>query len=352
MKRISSILIALVLMLVCAAPFFSASAVAAPFPQSISGHAVNETGASFAGVTVKAVNTTTLASFNATANATGGYQLFLPTGTYNVTASAVNYTANRTYTLTVRDAVNHTAIDFRLSELLGTVTGHITDGIVALGGVNVTLISAVNFTGFSTTPFGDYTITGIEPGTYIAMASKMGYNDSYHFPAVVIDRTSSLDINFVMVPQFSVLLGKVTLNGAPSEGVSVQLLLGSVVIKQTLTDAKGNYTITNVVAGDYFLKFTKGGLQDRGVPVSVAPNREQRLDVSMQLTPVEGLPGFIDGLDLTHSLMVIGLILALGMIALAFFVSNKGKKRSDLLAVPEEEDKPKAKQEKDSGKKP
>ena len=155
-----------------------------------------------------------------------------------------------------------------------------------------------------------------------------------------------------MVPQFSVLLGKVTLNGAPCDGVSVQLLQGSAVIKQTVTDANGNYTITNVVAGDYLLEFTESGFQDKGVPTSVAPNREQRLDVSMQLTPVEGLPGFIDGLDLTHSLMVVGLIMALGMIAVAFFVSNKGKKRSDLLAVPEEEDKPKTKQEKESGKKP
>ncbi|MDD1770082.1 MAG: carboxypeptidase-like regulatory domain-containing protein [Methanomassiliicoccales archaeon] len=351
MKRTSPILIALILTLMCAAPLFSASAIAAPFPQSINGHAVNETGADFAGVTIRAVNTTTSASFEATTNVTGAYELSVPSGTYDVTASLINYTANHTYTLVVRDAVNQSSIDFRLTEMLGTVSGHITDGIVALGGVNVTLIGdTVNYTSFSTTPFGDYSITGITPGTYIARASKMGYNDSYHIPAVVIDRTSSLEINFVMVPQFSVLLGKVTLNGAPSDGVTVQLLQGSVAVKETLTDANGNYTITNVVAGDYLLKFTKSGLQDKGVQVSVAPNREQRIDVSMQLTPVEGLPGFIDGLDLTHSLMVVGLILALGMIAVAFFVSNKGKKKPDLLAVPEDEEK--SKQEKDSGKKP
>ena len=64
---------------------------------------------------MKAVNTTTLASFNATTNATGAYQLSLPAGTYNVTATAINYTANRTYTLVVQAAVNHTEIDFRLT---------------------------------------------------------------------------------------------------------------------------------------------------------------------------------------------------------------------------------------------
>ncbi len=356
MKRLTPALLALFLVAICAFPMLSASIAAAEPPQSIAGHVVNSVETELSGVTIRATNTTTSAFFEATTNVTGGYHLFLPSGTYNVTAALVNFTANRTYTIVLGVDENLTAIDFRLTEMLGTVSGHITDGTVALGDVTVTLIGDVNYTGVSTTPFGDYSITGIIPGTYIAKASKMGYNDSYHFPAVTIDRTSSLIINFVMVPQFSTLLGKVTLNGAPVDGVTIVLLQGSTVVKQTLSDAAGNYTISNVIAGSYILKFSKSGYQDKAVQISVAPNREQRTDVSMQLTPVEGLPGFIDGLDLTHSLMVVGLIMALGMVAVAFFVISKGKKNPDLLAVPEEEEeeeKPAAKQkEKDSGKKP
>jgi hypothetical protein len=352
LRRSIPILIALILTLMCAAPLPSAEAVAAPLPQSIGGHVLNATGTAFPGVTIKATNTTTSVVFQNTTNSSGAYWLYLPAGTYNVTAILVNYSSNRTYELVLQSGSNITGVDFWLSEMLGSVTGHITDGTIALGGVTVTLIGAVNYTGVSTTPFGNYTIAGIAPGTYVAKASKMGYNDSYHYPAVEVERTSSLEIDFVMAPQFSVLLGKVTLNGAPSDDVTVELLQGSQIIKQTTTDANGNYTINSVIAGDYLLKFTKPGLQDKAVQVSVAPNREQRTDVSMQLTPVEGLPGFIDGLDLTHSLMVVGLVIALGMIAVAFFVSVKGRKNSGLLAVPEDEDKPKENEEKGSGKKP
>ncbi len=353
MKRATTVLLAIALTAMFAFPLFSASASADISSQSISGIAVNETGAGLAGVTIMATNTTTSVTYEVGTNATGGYHLFLPEGTYNVTASLANFTANRTCSVVVGVNENLTGIDFRLTELLGGVYGHITDGIMALGGVTVTLLGDTgNFTGISTTPFGAYSIAGIAPGTYIAKASKLGYNDSYHFPAVTIGRTSSIEIDFVMVPQFSVLLGKVTLNGGAAEGVTVQLVQGSNVIKQATTDASGNYTVTNVVTGDYQLKFTKSGLQDKVLQVSVAPNREQRLDVAMQLTPVEGGQGFIDGLDLTHSLMVVGLVLALGMIAIAFVVTSKSKKDSSLLSVPEEEEGKKTKPaEKGSGKK-
>jgi hypothetical protein len=354
LKRTPVILLALILTMMCAAPLLSANASAATYAQSIVGTAHNETMAGFPDVLIRATNTTSLAVFNATTNSTGDYQLPLPSGTYNVTATLANYTANRAYTIVVTEGQDLSGVDFTLTEILGNVSGHVTDGVVALGDVQITLIGdSVNYTGMSATPFGDYAINGVEPGTYVVKASKLGYNDSYHFPAIVVDRGSQIQINFVLQAQFSMLLGKVTANGAAQENVNVALTQGSTVVKQTITDANGNYSITSVIAGDYILKFTRSGLQEKDVPLSIPPNREQRQDVTMELTPVEGLKGFIDDLDLTHSLMVVGFILALGMIGVAFVVASKGRKNPDILVVPEDEEKEEGQNRgRESGKKP
>ena len=332
LKRPAILTIALLLMLLSVLPQSPAEAAGPLNPFFISGTAVNETGVPLVNVNVSATNVTTHFSYHALTDVTGNYNISLPAGTYNLSAAMVNRTANVTYHNVLVGPGNVTGLEFTLSEVLGHVSGHVTSGEVALGGVTITLSGAKDYVATSTNPFGAFSFNGVQPGAYVAKASKIGYNDSYYPKPVDVTRGSSVEITFTLQPQFSLVFGRVSLGGNPEEGVKVVLLSGSQTMKEAQTDANGNYSLNNVIAGDYVLQFSKAGLQERFVPISVAPNREQRLDLSMQLAPVEGLRGFIGDLDLTHSLMVVGLVIAILMTMVALLIRSKGAKNPKLLA--------------------
>ena len=337
LKRPAIVIIALLLMLLSVLPASPAEAAGPLDPFFIGGSAVNETGVPLASVNITATDVTTHFNYYALTNATGNYNISLPAGTYNLSAAMVNRTANVTYHNVLVGPGNVTGLEFTLSEVLGQVLGHVTSGEVALGGVTITLSGAKDYVATSTNPFGAFIINGVQPGAYVAKASKTGYNDSYYSKPVDVARGSSVEIAFTLQPQFSLVFGRVSLGGNPEEGVKVILLSGSQTVKEAQTDANGNYSLNNVITGDYVLQFSKAGLQERIVLISVAPNREQRLDLSMQLAPVEGLRGFIGDLDLTHSLMVVGLVIAILMTIVALFIRSKGAKNPKLLAFDEDE---------------
>ncbi|HTY47657.1 MAG TPA: carboxypeptidase-like regulatory domain-containing protein [Methanomassiliicoccales archaeon] len=329
----------LALSVVIIGSFAIPSVAAAPYSAYISGSATNGSAQSLAGVNVLAVNVTTHASFSTSTDSTGAYNLSLPSGTYNVSASLENYTAVADFHNVVVSVAAPASLDFVLNEMLGRVTGHVSSGNSALSGAVITLIGAQNYTATSTSPFGEYTISNLSPGEYLAKAEMIGYDTSYHQGVVTVVRGATEQIDFVLTPQFGLLYGKISMGETPLSGVTVTLVSGTSHVLTVQSDASGNYTLTNIVPGNYVIVLTKSGLEDQSVPVSVAPNREQRVDILMQYAPTEGLRGFIGSLDLTHSLMVVALIITLIVIGVAFVVRSKAGKDPDLLAFDEEEEK-------------
>lgn len=330
-------LVLLTLMLLVPLVTAGGAGAAGSFAHFVSGKVVDGAATPLAGVNVTATNVTTGAFYSTISNTSGEYNLSLPSGTYSITARSVNHTEAMLANQTIGPN-NITDLNITLPEILGQLSGFVTLGNTPVAQVSVLLQGIQNYTAMSTAPLGHYLIIGIEPGSYLAKATKTGYDDNYIQLPIVISRGQPMGLNFTMNPQLANLTGTVSVNGAVEQGVSVTLRQNEQNIKQVFTDVNGSFSFTNILAGDYFLVMKRDGLVDKTVPVFIAHFEEKHLDVSMTRVPVEGLRGFIGDLDLTHSLMVIGLILALIFMTFALVLRSKANKNPDLLAADEEEE--------------
>ncbi|MBM4237239.1 MAG: carboxypeptidase regulatory-like domain-containing protein [Euryarchaeota archaeon] len=338
MKVLPAVLALMILML---SPTLASTQVSAQAPGEwhVAGAVVNETGAPFPGVNVTAVNTTTGSTYFSISNITGDYNITLPSGTYNVSASLLNYSANRTYVGVIIDSDLISVLNFTMTEMLGTLAGHVTNGTAPIVGATVYLRSALyNYSGLSTGPLGEYSLTRVRPGTYVAYAEKTGYWTAYHTEPVVIVRGRTTMLNFTLDEQPAKLFGKVTWGGSPVVGVQV-MLQSATFTTSTNTDANGNYTVSNVPTGSYTLDFRKQGYVDKSIQISLSPFEEKRYDVVLDKEPVEGSTGFIPGFDLPHSLMIVGLILAIIILIASIIIRHKIGQKPELLAVEEEPEK-------------
>ncbi len=306
----------------------------------ITGSVTNETGAEFPNVNVTAENTTSLASYHALVNSSGEYNISLPVGIYNVSASYANYTANITYTSVHIGPGFPNVLDFRMIEILGVLSGHVTNATVPIQGATIVLTGQRNYSAISTSPLGGYTIDRILPGTYVAHAEKMGYWTAYHDTPVVITRGKITDLNFTLLEQPTTLFGKVTSGGTPLSGVKVTIA-STEYTTSTSTDTNGNYTISSIPVGTYSVVFEKEGYEEKTVQVSLSPFESKRYDLDMESVPVSGGTGFIPGFDLPHSLMIVGLCASIAILIICVYVRYRVAKKPDLLAIEREEEEPK-----------
>jgi len=310
----------------------------------INGSVTNETGVAFPDVNVTAVNTTSAGSYHTLVNATGDYNISLPVGTYNITASYTNYTANISYSYVQIGPGSLNVFDFKMIEILGSLSGHVTNGTVPIQGAKVVLTGARNYSATTTSPLGGYTIDGVEPGTYVAHAEKNGYWTAYHDQAVVIIRGKTTDLDFTLLEQPTTLFGKVTSGGEAIRDVKV-MISSSGYSALTFTDANGNYTFSNVPIGTYTVTFQKDGYEERTVQTSLSPFETKKYDLNLERKPVSGGTGFIPGFDLPHSLMIVGLCLAIAILSIAIYIRYRVGKKPELLVIEREEEEEKPKEE-------
>ncbi|MDH7508706.1 MAG: carboxypeptidase-like regulatory domain-containing protein [Methanomassiliicoccales archaeon] len=316
----------------------------------IRGFVFDDTGSPLAGVNVTAVNTTTNSVFFSISNTSGEYNLSLPSGTYNITASLTNYTANITYHNVIVDPSHIPVLNFTMSEILGTLTGHVTNGTAPVQGATIHLKSSKNnYSAVSMGPLGEYTINRVAPGIYVAYAEKQGYWTSYYNEPVVILRGKKTVLNFTLLEQPAKLYGRVYFGEGPVAGVQV-ILQSQSYSASTTTDANGNYTFSNVPSGTYSLIFRKQGYQERTVQITLSPFEEKRYDLSLEKELPQGNGGFIPGFDLPHSLMVVALSVAIVLLIISLFIRFKTIENPELLARGEPEVEEQEEKKTDEGK--
>ncbi|HUV24210.1 MAG TPA: carboxypeptidase-like regulatory domain-containing protein [Methanomassiliicoccales archaeon] len=295
----------------------------------VSGTVIDDKGEPFAGVNITAENTTTGMRFYIMTGANGTYNISLPVGNYNVSAVRTNYSANITYQM-LNVSENLTNLDFTLSELLGTVTGFVTNGTVPIASATVYLCNAeYNYSAVTTIPLGQYEITDIEPGSYVARAEKEGYLTNYSAIPVMVERGKTTEVDFNLTAEPATLYGKVMFGTKGLSGVQVQVVSNDIVVT-AMTDTIGNYTITDIPVGHYTVTFTKKEFVSQEFQVTLGATVPTNLDVSLEREAGTG-GGFIPGFDLPHSLMVVGLMLGLITLIFALFVRLRVEKNPELL---------------------
>ncbi len=301
----------------------------------IQGTVTNEQGGAIEGVNITARNTTTAERFSALSDENGTYNITLPAGMYNISTDLPNYSANITYNnVLVEEGLMN--LNFTMREVLGKLTGYVTNGTVPITAATVHLTSEqYNYSTNSTVPLGAYTINNIRPGTYVAYAEKDGYWTSYHQRAITIERGDEIQVNFTLEEQPATISGKVTYGSDGLEGVKVTIA-SSGFSTFTYTDNEGNYTLSSIPLGTYTITFSKNDFVEEEMQVSLSPFETKKLDVSMEKEVTED-EGFIPGFDLPHSLMIVGMILSLITLVLALGIRYRiGKKPGLLLEEGEE----------------
>jgi hypothetical protein len=305
------------------------SEAAWPDDMWVSGTVVDDQGEPFAGVNITVENTTTGLRYYATTESNGTYNISLPVGSYNISAVRTNYTANTTYQM-LNVSENLTGLDFTLSELLGTVTGFVTNGTVPIADATVYLVNAeYNYSADTTIPLGQYEIIDIQPGSYVARAEREGYLTNYSDIPIVVVRGQTTEVDFNLTAEPATIYGKVMFGTRGLSGVQIQVVSNDFSIT-AVTDSIGNYTITDIPVGAYTVIFSKEEFISQEFQVTLGATVPTNLDVSLEKEAGTS-GGFIPGFDLPHSLMVVGLMLALITLVFALFIRLKVEKRPELL---------------------
>jgi hypothetical protein len=328
MRKIATLLLTLALM-ICAVPVLANTSTAAAGLQGFEGTVVNNTGVPMTGVLVTARNTDNNSTMSSISNSQGAYAMIAPAGTYNVSASLTNYFPNTTYSYVAVATNSSSVLNFTMSEVLGTLHGFVTDGAAPVNGVTVVLANDQrNYTTTTLSPLGEYRISGIRPGVYVASFTKNGYDRANSLPLNIF-RGITTQENVSLVAQPCTLFGKVTENGNPLEGVLVTAR-GQDKVVVGATDSNGNYSI-KLTADTYNVTFSKKNFDPNVVQITLAPFEDRPLSVSIAPSKDDNTTTYLFGFDLPHSLMVIGMMMALATICVALFINFKVRKKPELL---------------------
>jgi hypothetical protein len=337
MRKIATLLL-MVALLVCAIPVLTAPALSATGElQGFKGTVLNDSGFPMLGVTITATNTTTNASLTRTTVGLGAFEMTAPAGTYNISATFVNYSPNTTYTNVVIKPGGSAELNFTMIEILGSIHGFVIDGVAPVNGVTVFLANEQrSYNSTTVAPLGEYRIGSIRPGVYVATFTKKGYDRTNSLPLEIFRGITTIE-NASMQAQPCTLFGQVTQNGGPLEGVKVTAV-GHDTIKVGTTDTNGNYSI-QLTSDSYVVTFSKKNFDSKEVSISLAPFEDRHIDATILKSKSNNTAVFLFGFDLSHSLMVIGLMLALITICIALFINFRVRKRPELLGRDPQEDK-------------
>jgi hypothetical protein len=148
-------------------------------------------------------------------------------------------------------------------------------------------------------------------------------------------RGNTTNIDLVLREQPAELTGMVRYDGDGLSGVKVRLS-NAQFTAETITDAEGNYTFTQVPSGSYTITFSKDQFLTVEMSVGLAPFEDRELNVEMEYDSANNTQTFLLGLDLAHSLMVVGVGVSLVIMAVGLFIDYKVRRRPDVLEREEE----------------
>lgn len=257
----------------------------------------------------------------------GYYEMHLAEGTYNISATLKDYKASSEYrNIVINNGKN---LDFTMYEVLGTVTGQVVDAVSTVANATVTLSNGTaSYHAVSTAPFGNFMIENVTPGIYLLRAEKEGYNISYS--EVAVKRGVVSNVLIVMAEQPSWLVGRVTYDNTPLEGVLVTLESRGGLRYTNVTDDGGGYYF-KVPSGEYTITFSKSGFVTSTMTKILFPLRENTENVELKKSTLPGNSGFIRDYDMPHSMMVVGLSMSLVTIISALFLRYRVRLKPELL---------------------
>lgn len=244
---------------------------------AISGKVTDDQGQPASGVKVSVTDKGI--EYAATTDDEGVYRLGdLPAGNgYTITAQKIGYEADSESGIDVVTGSTVPNVNMEIVLNSGTIAGKVNDrtgAAIDLATVSVN-VGGKTFSGVSG-PDGHYSILNVPAGSqYTVTASKENYiNGTVQNIGVQIGKITNA-VDFRLNPNTGAITGKVTNGqGATVSGATVTAVSGLKTYNAT-TDANGNYSLTEVLAGSgYQLTVSKTGYLD-GVKSGVSVAAQQ-----------------------------------------------------------------------------
>ncbi|MFA7342142.1 MAG: carboxypeptidase regulatory-like domain-containing protein [Candidatus Methanomethylophilaceae archaeon] len=310
-----------------------------PVYTNVSG-VISNNGDGIAGAQVYVLhNGTTLA--NTTSNSTGYYSLTVRSGNHTLRVVADGYIENeQAIDAPASGALTVDVLMLPLSSysLQGTVTivqGPLASSVVTLSrisstpGVQLVLTQTTNANGVFLFP-------AVLEGNYLMHVSRDGYSEFLNiYSNITIDEDTVLDHPIVMREAFGSVSGRV-FNGTFMISNAQLTLLASdgSVFGRMITNSDGEYQFLNVPTGTYTLKVVRNGYEDAQATVVVSASEVSTSDFDLANIDRH----YILGLDMPHSMMLVGIFLAACMVVVAMGFRMRVDKEPEILYLKAEEE--------------
>ncbi|MEW4288285.1 carboxypeptidase regulatory-like domain-containing protein [Rossellomorea marisflavi] len=229
------------------------------------------------GVTVIATTSSNAAGFYSFTN--------VVPGNYTVQASRTNYTTASVNT-SVSSGSSQT-VNIALQPLTSNITGNVSSG----GPINNATIVLTNTSGTvvattTTNAAGNYSFTGITPGSYNLSVNAAGFQSQTAGVTTVANQTAI--VNFVLVANPGAISGTVrdSVTNAPIQGSTVELLTPTgILLSTTVSDVTGQYTFGNLAPGSYQVRAVALGYSTSTVSAQVVSGATTTANLFLQQNP-------------------------------------------------------------------
>jgi hypothetical protein len=261
-------------------------------------------------------------------NSLGHYQIpGIPTGNYTVTATRTGYADGVNSSAHVMNG-SDTIVDFNLTglpaKLYGTVTTVITAGSVLVYGATVEIVElGVNDT---TDAKGSFEILNVPVGKYTIRAFATGYNTTT-VQNVDFERGVGMRLDISLVPLPGQLMGVVRSADTYEPLSGFRVTISGPAQMETVTNENGQYVFAGLSAGNYTITIVSINGTSRYSPfiasgIGIVSNELTTYNVQMTLVK-QSLGGFIFGMDLPHSFMVLSFFITIVILTLAAYLRLK-----------------------------
>jgi len=243
---------------------------------SISTVTIASTANPIAGASVSTQPATT----TVTTDAQGNYTISdVAPGFYTVTASASGYFAGNAGVTVTAGQTATCNLALQPEPTTGTISGTVTDMSTGnpIAGASVSTQPAT--TTVTTDAQGNYAISDVEQGYYTVTASASGYFDESANITVTAGQTTTC--NLELQPTTGTISGTVTDAGTamPLAGASVSTQPATTTV---ITDAQGDYTISDVTPGFYTVTASASGYMDNSTNVTVTAGQTSTAYLALQ----------------------------------------------------------------------
>ena len=199
----------------------------------------------------------------ATGTTDGEGKVTFPTlapGSYTVVAFKANYATTPGQAIIASNQT--TNLTLIMASQVGTLSGNVKGDGVNLENVLIELLlNNVLITSTLTNSLGNYSISGINPNTYVVHAHIAGFSTGTQ--AVAITANTTTTANFALSSVHGSVEGNVTSSqGVNLAGVTIEVLQNDILIASTLTDYQGYYFINSLDPGTYIMHAHDPGYQN------------------------------------------------------------------------------------------